>query len=113
VSDSAVPAGDPGDRMADVRPLRPRSRRRRLRQWPITIVLVGIGIALLVVATDHFRRGAVLLSASVLLAFFLRLLLTDRDAGMLAVRSKRVDLGVLAGLGLALTVFTFLVPPPT
>ncbi len=96
--------------MATVRPLRPR---RRLRQWPITVVLAGIGVALLVVATDHFRRGAVLLSASVLLAFFLRLLLPERDAGMLAVRSKVIDLVVLGTLGLLLTLFTFWVPPPS
>jgi hypothetical protein len=98
------------DRLATVRPLHPR---RRLRQWPITVVLVGVGVALLVVATDHFRRGSVLLSASVVLAFFLRLLLSERDAGMLAVRSKGVDLAVLGGLGLLLTLFTFWVPPPT
>lgn len=92
--------------------LKPRRRRNWLRQWPISVVLLGITIALVTVATDHFRRGAVILSASVILAFFLRLLLPAKDAGWLAVRSRRVDLVVLGVLGLALAVFTFWVPPP-
>jgi hypothetical protein len=104
-TDESAPPGN-------VRALRPR-RRRRLAQWPITIVLIGISAALLVVATDHFRRGSVLLSASVVLAFFLRLLLPEREAGMLAVRSRLIDLAVIGGLGLALSLFTFWVPAPT
>jgi hypothetical protein len=65
------------------------------------------------IALDSFRRGSVVLSASVLLAAFLRLLLSDSDAGMLAVRSKRIDVITLGLLGIAITVFTFWVPPPS
>lgn len=100
-----------GDRLAEVRHL-PRRRRLSLRQWPLTVVLVLLAIALATIALDHFRRGAVLMSGSVVLAFFLRLLLTDEDAGLLAVRSKRVDLIVLALLGIGISVFTFIVPAP-
>lgn len=103
-------AASDGDGLAEVRSL-PRSSRL-LAEWPLTVVLGGVLLALLTIGLDHFRRGAVLLSAAAVLAFFLRLLLPDRDAGMLAVRSKQVDLVVLAGLGLALTLFTFWVPPP-
>lgn len=92
--------------------LNSRRRRNWLRQWPISVVLLGIVVALVFVATDHFRRGAIVLSAAVILAFFLRLMLPAKDAGWLAVRSRRVDLTVLAVLGLALAVFTFWVPPP-
>jgi hypothetical protein len=54
----------------------------------------------------------VVLAGSVLLATFLRLLLPDREAGLLVVRSRRVDVAVLGTLGVLLAVFAFGVPPP-
>jgi hypothetical protein len=55
----------------------------------------------------------VILSASVLLAAFLRLMLPDSEAGMLVVRSRKVDVAILAVLGLGLSMFTFWVPAPS
>ena len=68
---------------------------------------------MILIALDSFRRGSVVLSASVLLAAFLRLLLPEGDAGLLAVRSKKIDVITLGLLGLGVTVFTFWVPPPS
>lgn len=85
---------------------------RRDRWWPLALVLIGVVVALILVAMDAFRRGAVVLGASVLLAAFLRLLLPEDQAGWLAVRSRRVDVIVLGVLGLAITVFAFVVPAP-
>ena len=82
------------------------------RQWPILVVLTGVVIALALVSLDYFRRGSVVLAGSVLLAAFLRLLLPDREAGLLVVRSRRVDVAVLGVLGALLAVFAFWVPPP-
>jgi hypothetical protein len=82
-------------------------------QWPLVLVLAGLVVSLLVVAADHFRRGSVLFAGFVVLAFFLRLILSDRDAGWLAVRSRTVDLLCLGFLSLSLTVFAFIVPPPS
>ncbi len=93
--------------------LRPGRSRGILREWPIIIVLAGVVLAMALIAMDAFRRGSVVLSASVLLAAFLRLLLPDDDAGMLAVRSKRIDVITLGLLGIGVTVFTFWVPPPS
>jgi hypothetical protein len=93
--------------------VRLRPKRSWLAQWPITLVLVGVVIAMALIAMDNFRRGSIVLSASVLLAAFLRLLLPDSDAGMLVVRSRRVDVITLAALGVGLTIFTFWVPPPS
>ncbi len=100
-----------GEATGNVVSLRPR--RNWLAQWPITLVLVGVGIAMVMIALDNFRRGSIVLSASVLLAAFLRLLLPDSDAGMLVVRSRRIDVITLAVLGVGLTIFTFWVPPPS
>ena len=102
---------DGPERLAAVRSITPR-RRPVLHQWPITVVLAGIVVSLAMIATDHFRRGSVGIAASVMLAFFLRLLLPDSDAGLLAVRGKRVDLAVLGVLALGLTVFALWVPAP-
>lgn len=104
-------APEPDQVPDNVRHLRPAAKR--WAEWPITLVLVIIAISLGIVTGDHFRRGSVLLAAGVVLAFFLRLLLPDREAGMLAVRSKRIDLAVLGGLALAVSVLALAVPPPS
>ena len=86
----------------------------RLRhQWPLTASLLVVVVGLLIVAGGHFRRGTVVLSFGVALALFLRLLLPNDDAGMLAVRSKRVDVVVLATLALATSLLALWVPPPS
>ncbi|MDA3022985.1 MAG: DUF3017 domain-containing protein [Actinomycetota bacterium] len=95
-----------------VRRLPQKRRRISFRQWPISVVLLGVAVALILVATDHFRRGSVVLAASVVFATFLRLLLTDDEAGWLVVRSKRIDVLVLGALGLGLAIFCFWVPAP-
>lgn len=112
-SDKSPSAHRPGSQLppdAEVAQVRPRNWL--LAQWPITIVLIGITVALLMIALDHFRRGSIVLSASVMLGAFLRLLLPDQEAGMLAVRSRKVDVAVLGGLAIGLSVFTYWVPPP-
>ncbi len=88
-------------------------RTAPLLQWPLMVVLAGLLVSLLIVATDHFRRGSVLFAACVVGAFVLRLILPDRDTGWLAVRSRGIDLMVLAALGVSLTVFALIVPPPS
>ena len=54
-----------------------------------------------------------LFSFAFVLAFFLRLLLPNSDAGLLAVRSRRVDLLVLGVLALSVSVLSLVVPPPS
>lgn len=93
-------------------PLHPRRRRMSLRQWPITIVLLGVALSMGVIAFASFRRGCVVLAATILLAAFLRMFLSDRDAGWLAVRSKAVDVAVLLVMGLGLAILSFWVPAP-
>lgn len=98
--------------LASVHPIGARRRRVSLRQWPITLVLIIVAASMLLVATNHFRRGSVLLSAGVLLAMFLRLLLPKDGVGWLAVRSRVTDVLTLGALGVALTVLSFWVPEP-
>ncbi|MDO8310008.1 MAG: DUF3017 domain-containing protein [Actinomycetota bacterium] len=103
--------GSEGDSV--VIPLRRASGRNWLAQWPISLVLLGVTIAMVMIGLDYFRRGCIVLSASVLLAAFLRLLLPEGEAGWLASRSRKVDVAVLAVLGIGLALFTFWVPAPS
>ena len=89
-----------------------RLPRSRFREWPISLVLLGIAISMVFVATDHFRRGSLVLAVSVVLAIFLRLFLPENQAGMLSVRSKSVDVAILTVLGVGLAIFALWVPAP-
>ncbi len=82
----------------------------RYREWPIALVLSVVAVGLVVVAVGSFRRGCIVLAGGVVLAFFLRAMLPTPAAGMLAVRSRSVDLVVLAVLGVSVSVLAFWVP---
>ena len=82
------------------------------RQWPIVSVLSVIVVALVFVAADRFRVGSVLLALAVVYAVALRAVLSDDAAGLLVVRTRKVDLTVLGVLALGLLVLALWVPPP-
>lgn len=70
---------------------------------------VGLGQA----SPGLFRVGAGLVAGAVCLAAVLRAVLPDRRAGMLVLRSRRVDVLLYGALGVAAVVLAILVPPPT
>jgi hypothetical protein len=81
-----------------------------LRQLPLLAVLVMVGIGLLLVTFDHWRRGLVVIGLSLIIAGLLRLLLPVRRVGFLAVRSRPTDVLLLALAGLALAVTALTIP---
>jgi hypothetical protein len=81
-----------------------------LRQLPLLAVLVTVGIGLLLVTFDHWRRGLVVIGLTLVVAALLRLLLPVRRVGFLAVRSRPMDVVLLSGTGLALTVIALMIP---
>jgi hypothetical protein len=81
-----------------------------LRQLPLLAVLVTVGIGLVLVTVDHWRRGLVVIGLALVVAGVLRLLLPLRRVGFLAVRSRPMDVVLLAGAGLALTVIALTIP---
>ena len=83
-----------------------------IRQLPLLAVLAVVGIGLVVVAFGYWRRGIVVVGLALLGAAVLRLLLPVRRVGFLAVRSRPVDVVLLAGTGLALTVIVLTIPFP-
>lgn len=80
------------------------------RQWPLGIVTAGLVGSLVVVMVEDFRPGALLFAAFVLLGAGFRLALPSRRAGLLVLRSRPVDVLVMALLGLAIAVLAVIVP---
>jgi hypothetical protein len=83
-----------------------------VRQLPLLAVLVVVGIGLVVVAFGYWRKGIVLVGLALIGAAVLRLLLPVRRVGFLAVRSRPMDVALLGGTGLALTVIVLTIPFP-
>ena len=81
-----------------------------LRQLPLLVVLLVVGVGLVLVALQHWRMGLVVMGLALVGAGLLRLVLPVRRAGFLAVRSRPVDVVLLAGTGLALTVIARTIP---
>lgn len=79
------------------------------RRYPSTIggafyllILITSAIGLGIVVSGNWRLGVRWLAASLMAGSALRLLLPERDAGMLAVRHRFIDCTLLAGVGGAL-----------
>jgi Protein of unknown function (DUF3017) len=104
--------GDP-DRGEPGRPGEEGRRRRR----PSTIggaayllVLAGAGIGLEIVSRGSWRLGVKWIAASLVAAAVVRLTLPSREAGMLAVRRRLVDVGLLAAVGAMLWFLSTSIP---
>ena len=87
------------------------------RRYPSTIggllylvVLVVVGFGLYVAGTGDWRSGAKWIGAALVGAAVLRLVLRTRDAGMLAVRHRFVDAGLLAAVGVAVIFLSESIP---
>jgi hypothetical protein len=81
-----------------------------VRQLPLLAVLLTVGVGLLLVTFEHWRRGLVVIGLALVGGALLRLLLPVRRVGFLAVRSRPVDVFLLAGAGLALTGIAVTIP---
>lgn len=93
------------------------SVRRAVRavafQWPLALVLAVCVAGLLVVLSNHFRRGTVLFAGGLVLAAALRLVLPAPAAGLLVVRNRILDVLMLGALGLGVLLTALVVPPPS
>jgi hypothetical protein len=81
-----------------------------LRQLPLLAVLIAVGVGLLMVTFEHWRKGLVVVGLALVGGAVLRALLPVRRVGFLAVRSRPVDVVLLAGAGLALAVIALAIP---
>ncbi|MDZ5664243.1 DUF3017 domain-containing protein [Nocardioides sp. S-58] len=87
------------------------------RRYPSTIggafyllVLVTVGVAMVLVVLEEWRTGIRLMGGALVFAALVRLLLRNRDAGMLAVRHKVLDAAILSVLGGSLVFLAGSIP---
>lgn len=80
---------------------------RWLARLPYAFVLCGVAAGLAVVATNHFRRGSMLIAASVFIGALARLVLPESQVGMLAVRRKWLDVFLLTAAAVGITLVAF------
>jgi hypothetical protein len=77
------------------------------------VVLATSAVGLGVVAFGPWRKGVALVGVALLLAALARILLTERNAGMLRVRGKLFDVLALGGVGVTLLLLAAVIPNQT
>jgi Protein of unknown function (DUF3017) len=84
-----------------------RGRPAVVRELPFAVVLLiaAAGLATVVVASQHWLRGVLVIASSLVVAGAARAVLPDRRAGMLAVRGKLFDVACYLVLGGAMIGF--------
>jgi hypothetical protein len=88
------------------------------RRYPSTIggafylgILIATAIGIVIVSRSHdWRLGVRVVAGALFAAALLRLVLPQRDAGMLAVRHRLVDVGVLVVIGGGLSFLAGSIP---
>ena len=85
----------------------PAAVPRWLPRLPYAFVLCGVAVGLAVVATNHFRRGSMLIAASVFIGALARLVLPESQVGMLAVRRRWLDVLLLTATAVGITLVAF------
>lgn len=84
--------------------------RRRLD--PLIAVIAVVTVGVLVAAFHRPQTGMYVAAAGLAAGAALRLMLPEREAGLLVVRRRRVDVVVLASLAFALGVLAAVTPFP-
>ncbi|MBW8767355.1 MAG: DUF3017 domain-containing protein, partial [Geodermatophilales bacterium] len=74
------------------------------------VVLLAVAVGLLLVTFEHWRRGLVVMGLALIGAAVLRALLPVRRVGFLPVRGRPIDVVLLAGTGVTLTVVALAIP---
>ncbi|MGE2717720.1 DUF3017 domain-containing protein [Mycolicibacterium litorale] len=80
-------------------------------QWPILVVGLIVVAAFGLVVAGYWRRGALVLAVGVGVAAALRITLTDERAGLLAVRSKGIDVVTTATVSATMFYVAWTIDP--
>ncbi|EOR70332.1 hypothetical protein TM51_13225 [Thermobifida fusca TM51] len=81
-----------------------------MNQVPYLLVLATMSAGIVVVAAAHFKRGPAIIAGSLLLGAVLRAVLPTERVGMLAVRSRWVDVVTFVTLAVLLIVLAWVAP---
>ena len=80
----------------------PARHDRSLVHLPFAAVLIVVAVGMLRIVMYHWREGTVLIGGSLLLAALLRVLISEDQIGLIALRSKVIDVFLYSGFGLVL-----------
>jgi Protein of unknown function (DUF3017) len=85
---------------------------RTLRAWPVVVVLLGVvaGLVIALVWDSGWRLGCLVIGGSLGVGAIERIAMPSRDAGLLQVRSKAFDVGMLTVLSVTIIVLAIVVP---
>jgi hypothetical protein len=82
----------------------------RLHEAPLALVVLTVIAGLVAVALNYWRTGLFLVAGALVLGALLRLVLPEREAGLLVVRSRALDVVALGLLGVGIGVLAAVVP---
>lgn len=80
------------------------------RQLPLAVTLGVLTLGLVAVVLGHWRGGCELVAVALFIAAGARMVLTSSAVGLLAVRSRGVDVLCALALGLSVLVLAIVVP---
>ena len=86
-------------------------RKVATRQWPILMVALVLLVAVGLVSAGYWRRGALVMAIGVGVAAAMRLTLPDDRAGLLAVRSRAIDIATTASVSAAMLYIAWTIDP--
>jgi hypothetical protein len=66
---------------------------------PFAVVMLIVLIGIVRIVMYHWRQGTVLIGVALVVAAVIRILLSDQRAGLLAVRTRKVDFLLYGGFG--------------
>jgi hypothetical protein len=91
--------------------LREFARKVFAGQWPILLPGVILIAAFGLVIAGYWRRGALVLAIGVAVAAVLRLTLSEDRAGLLAVRSRAIDVATTASVSATILYIAWTIDP--
>jgi hypothetical protein len=68
-------------------------------QVPFAVVMLIVLLGIVRIVMYHWREGTVLIGVALVVAGVIRILLSDQRAGLLAVRTRKVDFMLYGGFG--------------
>ncbi len=85
---------------------------RSLRQWPLVVVVIGVtaGLAVAVFSDELWRLGCLVIGASLGVGAVERMVLPNAEAGLLRVRGRAFDIGLLTLGAVVIVALAIAVP---
>jgi len=80
-------------------------------QWPVFVTIVVVASGVSVAGASFWRRGSTIVGIGMLLGAGLRAVLPERVVGLLACRSKWLDVVFSGAIGLGILVLAWIVSP--